>query len=243
MHNPAAHDVTVTFETYGTSVGTCGINTVLFLRDADGKVLAMDDDSGVDSCAASYVLPAGATVYAHVLDYDDNDTISQYRLVASGCGNGTLGAHDECEDGNYTDDDGCQDDCTLPCLSGSGAYRAVSLGGTCYASFGTPLAWAAAETACVGLGGHLATIPDAATNAILKSIAPSLRGWIGVSDMTTEGTFVWVSGATDTYRNWTSGEPNDSGGNEDCGEIYNTTGQWNDNTCTSLAPYLCSVVP
>ena len=44
--------------------------------------------------------------------------------------------------------------------------------------------------------------------------------WIGLNDISSEGVFEWING--DPYRNeviWISGEPSNSGGNEDCMHI------------------------
>ena len=62
-------------------------------------------------------------------------------------------------------------------------------------------------------GGHLVSINDAAENAFL--VANILIGafsdvplWIGLSDSTSEGTFVWSNGDVVAYENWNTGEPN-----------------------------------
>ena len=64
--------------------------------------------------------------------------------------------------------------------------------------------------------------------------------WIGLNDIDNENTFVWADGSSSTYRKWNSGEPNDSGGNEDCVHIFGTE-YWNDIPCThTLGCYFCS---
>jgi hypothetical protein len=65
--------------------------------------------------------------------------------------------------------------------------------------------------------------------------------WIGFTDSAAEGTFRWASGATTTYTNWASGEPNDSGG-EDCAELCTSGGLWNDEECGNsrvVRPWIC----
>ena len=85
--------------------------------------------------------------------------------------------------------------------------------------------------------------------------------WIGANDIATEGTWVWDNGTTsgdngltddlcgtdsdcedsnaewaDGTEKWDSGgggEPNDSDSNEDCGNIWRSTGTWNDLPCTN----------
>lgn len=84
--------------------------------------------------------------------------------------------------------------------------------------------WTDAEAKAVSLGGHLATINDAAEDNFVYDtftpIAKSLSGlvnpglWIGFNDVDDEGSFVWVSSQPVTYVNWGQDEPNNLG-NED----------------------------
>ena len=93
----------------------------------------------------------------------------------------------------------------------------------------SPNTWTGAEAEAVSLGGHLATINDAAENAwIVSKFGDGSRHlWIGLSDARTEGDFKWVNGDTAAFRNWSSGEPNNYNGAEDYTEIY-PNGLWND---------------
>jgi hypothetical protein len=107
----------------------------------------------------------------------------------------------------------------------------------------TPSSWTTAETNAVTLGGHLITVNDSAENefaraSVLRFDGADRRGWIGYNDVASEGTFVWSSGQTSTYTNWSGGEPNNSGGLEDWAEMFGN-GQWNDNSDapTGLAVY------
>lgn len=128
------------------------------------------------------------------------------------------------------------------------AYQTTWTNGHTYYVLQTPSTWAQAETWAVQLGGHLATINDAAE----QDFAASLRGasglddphlWIGLHDPDadgeagTDGTssqWVWVSGEISAYRNWGGSEPNQFLGlDEDEVHILNSqhyggTGSWND---------------
>jgi len=63
-----------------------------------------------------------------------------------------------------------------------------------------------------------------------------VRRWIGFTDDHTEGTFQFSSGASPAYANsaglWNTGEPNNSGGNENCAQVW-STGKLNDLSCTT----------
>ncbi len=73
--------------------------------------------------------------------------------------------------------------------------------------------WTAAEAEAVTLGGHLASVNNAAENQFLLdafcSGANSKRVlWIGLTDQGNEGHFRWTSGEAVTYTNWFMAEPN-----------------------------------
>lgn len=42
-----------------------------------------------------------------------------------------------------------------------------------------------------------------------------------------------------TYFNWRSGEPNSYGGQENCVEMHERDGQWNDGVCTGHKSFIC----
>ena len=91
-----------------------------------------------------------------------------------------------------------------------------------------------------GLNGHLVTITSAFENAFVGSFRGAnqdLRGWIGLTDEVTEGTFQWITGEPVTYTNWNIGEPSNGSpplsNDEDYVEIFAAT-VWNDNTNDAL---------
>ena len=68
--------------------------------------------------------------------------------------------------------------------------------------------------------------------------------WVGITDRQTEGFFRYVNGQTVNIIKgqpflyyFTSGEPNDNGGNEDCLHFWTESGELNDIGCgvTSLS--------
>ncbi len=88
--------------------------------------------------------------------------------------------------------------------------------------------WIASESEAVSLGGHLATINDAAENAWVWATfgggAPYV--WIGLADFEQPGSFAWMSGEQSAYRHWATGEP--SGFEEENYVYMGRNGEWYD---------------
>ena len=92
----------------------------------------------------------------------------------------------------------------------------------------------------------LATIHNSAENKIVADLVGSDKAWIG--GFSRDGNIFFWPNSSDTkmnYQNWNFREPNNSGGNEYCVEIYGSKrgsgadGKWNDNTCNKPDGYVC----
>ncbi len=104
--------------------------------------------------------------------------------------------------------------------------------------------WQAARTQCAVFGGDLLRIDDAAENAAVAGLpepqSPIGGGWfIGLTDAGARGAFVWVDGGGLSFASWLAGEPNDAGGNEDCAEMEQAGGGWNDIPCDLERAFIC----
>ncbi|XP_050186562.1 hepatic lectin-like [Myiozetetes cayanensis] len=66
------------------------------------------------------------------------------------------------------------------------------------------------------------------------------RFWIGLSDRNSEGIWEWIDGTDygSSFTFWKEGEPNDSGGNEDCAHLW-LGGRWNDVHCNYECFFIC----
>ena len=124
-----------------------------------------------------------------------------------------------------------------------------------YEYIASTLTWTQAKTAAenlptrYGANGYLVTITSAEENDFVAARL-SDAGWMGASDQATEDDWKWVTGPETgdsfwfgnvggytlpgKYSNWNNGsEPNDSGGDEDCGQFLSGgSGDWNDLPCT-----------
>lgn len=72
--------------------------------------------------------------------------------------------------------------------------------------------WTDSEAEAVSLGGHLATINDAAENTwVTNTFSRDGRHlWIGLTDTLEEGKWRWSSSEAFTFENWGAGEPNNA---------------------------------
>jgi len=94
--------------------------------------------------------------------------------------------------------------------------------------------WSNAEAEAVSLGGHLATIRNAAEDHWIYSTFAQYGGalWIGLTDRQKPFQFQWVSGEPMSYTNWGGGQPDNVGGAEFYVHIlprgHYLAGKWND---------------
>ncbi|NBV83056.1 hypothetical protein EBR57_02915 [bacterium] len=123
------------------------------------------------------------------------------------------------------------------------AWGAYPIGSTDAEGKGTYWNGAKADAASAarkyyGKTGYLATITSTGENDFLYTQVGSTDvGWVGGSDISSEGTWLWktgpeagyqIGGVTYPYTKWNSGEPNDAGG-EDYMQMLNASNQkWND---------------
>ena len=118
----------------------------------------------------------------------------------------------------------------------------------------SPMSWTDSEAVALELGGHLATINDAAENEwVAGTMFPFTADgiaelWLGLNDAETEGTFLWASGEPVTYTNWGGDAPNNvflpGFGDEDYVEMGWPTGRtllWNDMHDNGLPAYGTSI--
>jgi hypothetical protein len=181
----------------------------------------------------------------------DGDGYAAPADLAVACGPGELAA-DDCDDTersirlepgneacNGTDGncDGVVDDDVCPCPVVATASRAWQV-------CSDLVTWDAAVLACASDSRWALATPSSdgqqeqLEEALGVFVVPY---WIGLGDAATEGTFLWLDGASLTRDHWRYGEPENGGtqySNEDCTEIE-PSGEWDDQPCEDLQPYVC----
>jgi hypothetical protein len=194
--------------------------TYSFAWDVDGAAHGAASDTATSSLVDGADVGAGQTWTCEVTAADDRDTVSSTTSVTTTA-------------------------CDVVRGSGSTYVFCANL---------PYLTWPEAEADCVSRGGHLATINDADEYAFIDgvvestSVARSSHLWIGLHDLTTEGSWQWITGESG-YASWAPGEPNSLTSDEDCvtfdylDDAYAGDAQgYRDTPCTGTGPYVCEYV-
>ncbi|XP_068699628.1 uncharacterized protein [Montipora foliosa] len=115
------------------------------------------------------------------------------------------------------------------------------INGSCYEVSSTSANWTAAKSACEAMGSSLAMLKThAEQQAVWRKVGK--RVWIGLHRNPNDSSqWLWIDGSQVTDTNWYTGEPNNAGGYEGCGEMYSSSrrGTWNDQPCNDTLLYLC----
>jgi hypothetical protein len=105
----------------------------------------------------------------------------------------------------------------------------------------TAVSYPVARAACAASGLHLVDIANFNKNTAVANVsAPYGAAWIGLTDEAVEGVWEWEGGTPFGFSNWWPGEPNNSGGSENCiGINFGSLSYWNDWTCNTTLPFVC----
>ena len=110
----------------------------------------------------------------------------------------------------------------------------------------SPKSWHAARQDCQSRGGELASIHSEAEHREAFALTGGRDAWIGLNDEEDEGNHVWSDGTPMDYHGWAPGQPNNYGGDEDCGGYWSgrNNGRWDDMfggaSCSSELAYICN---
>jgi cysteine-rich repeat protein len=154
------------------------------------------------------------------------------------CGNHLVAPHEECDDGNLKDGDCCSSSCRLPVGILAGPVVNPTNKHPYYLL--QQASWPDSEAQAACLGGHLVTVDNQAEEAWVWETFSSYGGvprslWIGLSEPTFDGVFVWSSGEPVRYTHWGQGEPDNCCDSEHYAQIVAPSapsgldpGYWND---------------
>ncbi|XP_065941625.1 lectin BRA-3 isoform X1 [Magallana gigas] len=113
--------------------------------------------------------------------------------------------------------------------------------GHCYYLFSAKMNWFQGQIFCRNQGSTLLQINNANENKWLTKTFPNVEYWIDFTDIGTEGKWVTFSTGKSEYTSWNSGQPDNSGGKQDCA-INNHSkrpGRWDDETCNGNFQVMC----
>gem|GEM_PF-3386143 len=197
--------------------------------DADGDLYG-DSSRGQVACAP----PAG-----YVAESGDCDDSNRFR---------NPGAAEVCDgfdnDCNVATEETCSNNC-MP----------LANQGRVYLFCNGVASWTDARSVCIGQGMDLVLVDDTVENDWVSANAGMAGGgeggvWMRATDQASEGVWQWADGpvfwngdedgapAPGAFARWNRGEPNDAGGEEDCGELVGG-GNWNDVPCTANRGFIC----
>ncbi|XP_022333991.1 perlucin-like protein [Crassostrea virginica] len=113
---------------------------------------------------------------------------------------------------------------------------------SCYHVSTEDESWIDAMKMCQFHGAYLAHITEPGENDFVVSVMQQTHSssfWIGGSDWTIEGTWVWEPlGVKMNYTNFSPGKPNNYNG-ENCLSIRNYDHKWDDDDCDEQRRYIC----
>uniref|UniRef100_A0A8C6KHC6 C-type lectin domain-containing protein n=1 Tax=Nothobranchius furzeri TaxID=105023 RepID=A0A8C6KHC6_NOTFU len=102
--------------------------------------------------------------------------------------------------------------------------------------------WTESRHACVDEGADLMIIDSHEEQVFVNRLLhKDQNAWIGLTDSVEDGVWMWLDGNTVTTTFWQAEQPNNYGGNQDCGELVQTQsgGEWNDDGCFSKQISIC----
>nr|XP_024662266.1 L-rhamnose-binding lectin SML-like [Maylandia zebra] len=118
-------------------------------------------------------------------------------------------------------------------------------GSRCFIFDSSQKNWTDAKSSCQTLGGNLASYHSTAEYTFIRELTRTAAGsyptaWVGGNDRETETVWKWSDGSQFDFKNWGNGEPDNSGGGQDCMEInFNGRDYVNDSGCNSQRGFVC----
>ncbi|KAK7898683.1 hypothetical protein WMY93_019536 [Mugilogobius chulae] len=108
------------------------------------------------------------------------------------------------------------------------------------------MTWADAEQHCVSQGANLVSIHSPEENKFVSTLIQNYdhtqqQTWIGLTELHKETFWVWSDGCPVAFTMWNEGQPDNTHGDEHCGEMnWGGHQQWNDRPCKVESPSVCA---
>ena len=114
--------------------------------------------------------------------------------------------------------------------------------GYCYRKVSSCDSWSGSQGKCSVLGANLPSIHNQEENVYVQNLHSGEHSWLGLTDINSEGTFVWSDGTSFNFHYWASHQPNNFK-NEDCvhtlGFLRGHEYKWNDVNCSDCHNFTC----
>jgi Lectin C-type domain len=129
----------------------------------------------------------------------------------------------------------------------AGYVALTGVPGHLYKVVPTTANWSAQHQACrlTSLAAYLA-VPDTIEElTAMDAVAGATNYWVGITDSATEGTWLNVLGAAQTFLPWQPPAPDNAAGGqgEDCVEALSALHKFNDERCNTSLPAICECNP
>ncbi|KAL3879778.1 hypothetical protein ACJMK2_032064 [Sinanodonta woodiana] len=108
--------------------------------------------------------------------------------------------------------------------------------------------WAEAKTVCIQEGAELISL-SAVNFGFFRDLARSRAGtcggsvWVGTTDASSEGQWLWLNGGKVAHSLWASDQPDNYANKENCGDLSKLFDyKMNDEDCSSKQNFICRAV-
>ena len=112
----------------------------------------------------------------------------------------------------------------------------------CYKLSAAPANWTSANLSCIGQSSHLISIHNPDENNLLSGLAHILSQpapvWIGLTDISYEGSYKWSDGTTLNHSQWRI-EPPSGNGLQDCSYFDASQQSWSISECGVNRHFVC----
>lgn len=113
-------------------------------------------------------------------------------------------------------------------------------GHRCFFFNSTVASWADAEKCCLIMGAHLTSVRNINEYREIQRLTGKKESWIGGTDASEEGEWLWSDGTCFTFKKWCFREPNNDR-NQDCLQINRGVFKcWDDMWCDAHLPSVCA---